>query len=267
MVLGLTTDCYSWDKNCLDSKNNINSKLLPSIQFNQIHYDLKNKDHDQLFLSTVFCKNYQDKFNLLIDEQTQKMSEELRKIYHYLSEHTGTNFHTNVDAWILHQYLEAKANSGGPLEPWMQDLLANGILTNLTIENFQTKSATPQMRRLLGGNFINKFLQNIDDYLHGAKTRLFMYVGDDYHIAGLLSALRLYDGKHIPNYGSYIALEVHEFYGKLSIVVKYNNGRSDPSQTELLSLPGYNLPFCPLSNFKTIVEENTLKNFPGECSN
>ncbi|XP_063978041.1 venom acid phosphatase Acph-1-like [Diachasmimorpha longicaudata] len=265
MALGLLTECYTRDHNCLDAMHQPNLDLLNSIPYYRMDFDVR--DEDMLFSGSLNCTNYQQKFNSLISAQTKRMSNEMRKIYDYLSLNTGTEFNTCTQGWLLHQYLQTEANVGIPSANWTKNIFPNGALKNLTILKYLTDSATPQMRRLLGGAHISTFLHNVDNYVKGWENRrLLMYVADDYHIAGLLNALNVYDGKHVPDYGSYIALELHKVQDKLFVMLAYNNGTIKPDFTLYLPIPGCT-DVCPLADFEKNFKSNTLRNFGKDCCN
>ncbi|XP_063978032.1 uncharacterized protein LOC135162957 [Diachasmimorpha longicaudata] len=271
MAIGASIRCLRHDPRCLDTTNQTNlDSMFNSISKDRMEFDVKKMREDKLFFSNTICKNYGEEFFSEIKRQSNEIDDTLSELYDDLSYHTGANFTTCAHAWILYQYLQAKASVGLPLESWTEDIFPDGALKNLTIQKFQTESTTDRMRRLLGGSLLSTFLKNIDDYKKGLTDhRLFVYVGDDYHIVGLLNALGMYDGEHIPNYGSYVELQLHELpdenkQPKLFLVIRYKSGRDESAFPLLMEIPGCFF-LCSVEQVTSTLQNNILEDFDKDC--
>lgn len=94
-------------------------------------------------------------------------------------------------------------------------------------------------------------LQIIEDTKHrvlsSAKNRkkMYLYSAHENNIAELLMSLGVFQ-PHVPNYGAYVALEVHEIDNVFGIKIYYENYLNGGIQ--LLRIPGCT-EFCPLDQF------------------
>ncbi|XP_015110795.1 lysosomal acid phosphatase-like [Diachasma alloeum] len=216
---------------------------MPNIEMD---LDVKVRTEDTLFFSWLNCPWYKKEF---LERETKEISMMKQKdvskaLFKDLSDYTGTQFNSTIQGCLLYNYLRAKDLV----------LLGNKLLTD-----------SDSMKRLTGGTHIKQFLNNVDNYVKGnEQRRVFVYVGSDVHLTGLLAALQVYDFQHIPNYGSFVTLELHKMRNKFYVKVLYNNGTPLKKTSVQLTIPGCETT-CPLSQFQRILKRSTFENFREDC--
>ncbi|XP_015111616.1 venom acid phosphatase Acph-1 [Diachasma alloeum] len=233
----------SLDDNCVELKNR-----------NNLWFDINYLKMDPLYSGWFKCLDPVG-FGQIPPEDVNK---NLEAAYEYMFNQTGSKFDKFYRSGILYRQFRAMESVGITLEPWMERIYPDGILKNLTIDEYAQQSAGSAKLRLNGGAHIGIFLRNVNNYLDGLDLRkLFIFVGDDIHIVGLLNILKVYDNNHIPNYGSYIVLELHNIENKLVVRAKYNNGTSVTEPPAPLVIPGCSED-CPLQEFEVILGQHIL---------
>ncbi|XP_063972767.1 venom acid phosphatase Acph-1-like [Diachasmimorpha longicaudata] len=208
---------------------------------------------DPIYQGWFYCQNFSqffahDAFRLHGDMITEPSDSP----YGYLLNHTGSNVFGTLQSGILYRQLRAMESAGIPLEPWMKYVYPNGLLYKLVMEEYQDQSTYDI--RLNGGAYIGLFVRLVNNYLdYLDNRRLFVLVGDDINIVGLLDLLDVYDQAHIPDYGSYIALELHRIKGELIVRVVHHKGTSSKEPpVPLIITECSDTPDCPLSTFESI---------------
>lgn len=80
---------------------------------------------------------------------------------------------------------------------------------------------------------------------------MYLYSGHENNIAELLMILGVFK-PHIPNYGAYIALEIHQIDRVFGVKIVYQNHSQDG--IKILKMPGCE-EFCPLEQFIEYTQE------------
>lgn len=75
--------------------------------------------------------------------------------------------------------------------------------------------------------------------------KMYLYSGHENNIAELLMSLGVFQ-PHIPNYGAYLVLEIHQIGGVFGVKILYENHSEEGYK--LLKMPGCD-EFCPLEYF------------------
>lgn len=81
--------------------------------------------------------------------------------------------------------------------------------------------------------------------------KIHLYSAHENNIAELLMALNVFD-PHVPNYGSYVSMEIHQINKIYGVKIYYENYTGDG--LKLLSIPNCG-EFCPLDKFMKLVED------------
>ncbi|XP_063990079.1 venom acid phosphatase Acph-1-like [Diachasmimorpha longicaudata] len=131
----------------------------------------------------------------------------------------------------------------------------DGLLQKLMMEEYEAQSTYDIHPN--GGAHSGLFLRLVNNYLDYLDNRkLFIFVGDDIHMVGLLKALDVYDQHHIPDYGRYIALELRGINRKLIVRVVYHKGTSSREPPVPRVIPECSAtPDCPLFTFENIFND------------
>ncbi|XP_015110848.1 venom acid phosphatase Acph-1 [Diachasma alloeum] len=243
--------------------------VLNSMPNIKMDLDVKARTEDTLFFSWLNCPWYKKEF---LERETKEISMMKQKeplgfeaLFKDLSDYTGTQFNSTIQSSLLYNYLRAKANIGLPSETLKEELFVNGPLKDLVLLGNKLLTDSDSMKRLTGGTHIKQFLNNVNNYVRGnEQRRVFVYVGNDVHLTGLLAALQVYDFQHIPNYGSFVTLELHKMRNKFYVKVLYNNGTPLIKTSVQLTIPGCGMT-CPLSQFQKILKRSTFENFHKDC--
>ncbi|XP_015111562.1 venom acid phosphatase Acph-1 isoform X2 [Diachasma alloeum] len=236
---------------------------MPNIEMD-LH--VKVRTEDTLFFSWLNCPWYKKEF---LERETKEISMMKQKdvskaSFKDLSDYTGTQFNSTIQGCLLYNYLRAKANIGLSSET-REELFVNGSLKHLVLLGNKLLTDSDSMKRLTGGTHIQQFLNNVDNYVKGNRQRrVFVYVGSDVHLTGLLAALQVYDFQHIPNYGSFVTLELHRIWDEFYVKVLYNNGTPLVKASVQLTIPGCETT-CRLSQFQSILKRSTFENFRKDC--
>ncbi|XP_063973017.1 venom acid phosphatase Acph-1-like [Diachasmimorpha longicaudata] len=177
---------------------------------------------------------------------------------------TATNLAQYRNLWT---YFREKMNTRYLPEVWTQAIFPEGDLKRLMLLNYGLHTWTPEMRSLFGTRMLLETIMRDHPMFHHTE-RIGVYVGDDMHIVGLLSALKAYDEEHIPQYGSHVILELHKIDGKSYIQIKYHKSASVTAPPVLLELPGKSSSggLYPISEFKDTVEELYLPQLKRFCN-
>ncbi|KZC03760.1 PREDICTED: venom acid phosphatase Acph-1-like [Dufourea novaeangliae] len=205
--------------------------------------------NDHLY-NGMFCPNFM-KWRINVektDREVMKFEEENKEIYKYLSQHTGANI-TQSSTFSLRQIFYEQTDIGLELPKWTKSVFPNGKLDELAVFDIHIRTRTPELKKLLGGVWIQEWLKNIDNYLNGNDNRkAFMYAGHELTIAPILVVLDNFDNK-IPSYCSSLIVELHENNNKHYVQVLYRNN----DDTGILKIPGCGTGMCPLETFRNFV--------------
>ncbi|XP_063973375.1 venom acid phosphatase Acph-1-like [Diachasmimorpha longicaudata] len=262
LALGLLTENPIVDEVFYSSTDFV-LKTMPSID---IDINVKPPADDTLFFAWLKCPPYMKNLHEGDAKTMLKIRETVRETkLEELSMYTGSPFQSIMHGCILYNYLRAKYYAGLSIAPFTEDIFPNGALKFLTLIGYKQMTETDRMKRLVGGTHIRYFLENLRNSIKEVEhRRLFISVGDEVTMMGLLTALQVYSYNHIPNYGSSIALEVHEIQNELFVRVMYNNDNSVTAAPIPLTIPGCPVA-CPLRQFQTILSSTIFQNFETDC--
>ncbi|XP_063972808.1 venom acid phosphatase Acph-1-like [Diachasmimorpha longicaudata] len=214
---------------------------------------------DPVFIGWLKCQHILPKVAVQNSESFAVWNNYTEDWRQYLEHCIGSNFVRNFRGGLMYRQIRAMAEVGFPANRCISSAYPDGVLKLFTLLEYRIQSATSNLMQYNGGAHLAIFLRNVDNYLNDLEMRrLFILVGNDINIVGLLRALDLYDGNHIPNYGSYVALELHHIDGEYVVKVMYHNGIFPPEPPQLMRMPYCNND-CLLKKFKTTFKNRILR--------
>ncbi|XP_014238436.1 venom acid phosphatase Acph-1-like [Trichogramma pretiosum] len=155
---------------------------------------------------------------------------------------------------IFHLFhtLMAEREMGLELPEWTKIYFPNGPVIGATVFHYRAESYSPLMKKLHGGTFLRKMLNDlsIDDIKKTPKIHL--YSAHENNLAGILIAMDSW-WNFIPEYSSAIVFELHEVESQYYIQVVYYYGI--PTEFEELVIPGCDQPMCPIEEFLDLMAD------------
>nr|CAI5844098.1 unnamed protein product [Callosobruchus analis] len=119
-----------------------------------------------------------------------------------------------------------------------------------------TETSTDILNRLGSGYLVKKIIEDtqtrIKDKANKHGKKMYLYSANELNIARLLLFLGIFEPPHIPNYGSYIIIEVHENDEKFGVKVFYQDYSSE--SVNLVRLPACQ-HICPLDKFISLYQD------------
>jgi len=147
----------------------------------------------------------------------------------------------------------------------MGKIYPGGQFEYLRDYSFTVDTYTPELRRLKGGPFIKKVLDDCYKSKEGTmdpvNRKLFMYSAHDTTVAPILHTLNVFDPPKAPPYAAMIIFELIQrdnFYLRLS----YKN--ESESEPYVLTVPGCE-ELCPLDTFKELMTPMLPVDWEAEC--
>ncbi|XP_057338080.1 venom acid phosphatase Acph-1-like [Microplitis mediator] len=220
---------------------------------------------DTLNFANVLCENYhldRMKSDAQVNELLGLVTD-VQKFFDYLSLHTGVKHTRSAQSFELYHNFVAQTSLGLQLEPWVDSVFPNGRLLDFASIEYKLQSYTARMKRLAGGVWIKKFLDNAYDFVHGMNThqKAYFYMAHEFQIVGILNALGVYNKPHVPSYLSSVIFELHEIENTFYVKVIYKN---ENAFTDLV-IPGCPESLCELGTFKEVLENVILEDFSTDC--
>ncbi|XP_052862858.1 venom acid phosphatase Acph-1-like [Anopheles cruzii] len=246
------------DDSALQWNRNLNWQPIP--------YFSEPLDKDTLLLVRVSCRRYaeaiQEVFKL---PEVVKLMSDNQQLYQNLTELTGLQIATPDDVQSLFSTLKAESDFGLELPAWTKDYYPDKLLP-LTKKSYSLNVYTDEMKRLKGGPFLRKTLDEWDTLIanpSGAHKKLLLYAGHDSTIVNLLSALQVWNGNVLPDYGIMGILELYRDVatGQYSVVV---SRKQLGKRLKRLTIPGCTL-FCPIAKLKTVLHATIPVDWTTEC--
>ncbi|KAJ8951023.1 hypothetical protein NQ318_006408 [Aromia moschata] len=226
----------------------------PALSWQPIPYNYLPKAEDKILLG-ILCPNYGKFYDDHVN--SRKLKKEFarrRKLFKYLSHHSGWNISNYGDIFYLYFGLRSEKEWGFELPDWTIPIFPQP-LEDLVIKEYYIATATTHLRKLAAGYHLKKIIedtrQKIAGTLKPSDRRLFLYSAHESNIANFLSTLDIFE-PHIPPYGCYILIEVHLIQGVYGLKIFYQDYIADSPR--LLKLPGCD-EFCPFDQFVTLVKE------------
>ncbi|XP_011864387.1 PREDICTED: venom acid phosphatase Acph-1-like isoform X2 [Vollenhovia emeryi] len=183
--------------------------------------------------------------------ETKKMKEVRDKIavhenlFKFLMEKTGLA----IEKLPLNLYnlLTAQKNMNLTLPEWCTDDVYRQMQEAVVLD-YEIRSYTTQLKRLNGGMFIKKFIDNINK----RSRKMYVYSGHEVNIAAFGRAQNISEPK-LPDYGSAFLLEkLRDDSGKLYIKIFLWTGTTEKLMP--IKLAGCN-EVCPLETYLELVRD------------
>ncbi|XP_050293461.1 venom acid phosphatase Acph-1-like [Anthonomus grandis grandis] len=198
------------------------------------------------------CPRYNKLFwNYLNSTEGRKLYENYTELIEYLQHHTGTPMNSKAFA-NLYFTLTTEKENGYDHPEWAKDIYHH--IQDLAIKDYNVSTATPELKKYVVGFLVKKIIDDTYAKIKGEYykgTKIFLYSAHEFNVAILLRYLDVFNS-HVPPYGSYIIVEVHNYNGVRGLKFFYQ----DYSGTEprRLNIPGCGGQLCKLTNFVNLFQ-------------
>lgn len=195
------------------------------------------------------------KLEYLLKSYNHKPNELTRKLYDYISEHTGTRVTNPTILLNIYNCLEIQRQAGLALPIWTYSVFKN--MKKEAAKSF--RDTTEDILRLLLGPLLKKV--SSFNVTVAASHPMSIYSTHENIIGGLLSALK-FNISEPPNFTSAIVVEYREVRGKFHAQLWYRNSHN----FELIRLPWPDCGIrCPLDKLEHILKPFIPDDWASEC--
>ncbi|CAH0561439.1 unnamed protein product [Brassicogethes aeneus] len=195
----------------------------------------------------------------------QKLYDDHRDIFQYISDNSGLNITSFEQIYHLYFGISTEIEFGLDQPQWIKNIWPHPIV-DLSVKQYYVATDTVDMKRILTGHLLKKIVDDSmvkinEDPDEEFKTKMYLYSGHEDNIANFLITLNVFDDK-IPNYGSYVLVELHKIDNEFGLKFFYHNYETgNPVALNLPSCGG----FCTLKNFISLYKvyfplENSCRN-------
>ncbi|XP_018578061.1 venom acid phosphatase Acph-1 [Anoplophora glabripennis] len=193
------------------------------------------------------CPVYKEAFfHHLNSKEGKAMYEKYEKLRRYLEHHAGETLHSKKFA-SLYFTLTTEHENGLKMPEWAEPVYP--LIKHLAIMDYNVSTATPQLKRLASGFLARKIIGDTKAKIRGEKysrTKVFLYSAHESNVAHFLRFLGVFHS-HVPPYGSYISVEVHNYNGERGFKVYYQDYSTEKPRKVRLPRCG---SFCKLDDFE-----------------
>ncbi|XP_046742394.1 prostatic acid phosphatase-like [Diprion similis] len=219
---------------------------------------------DSLLASRKYCPKYEKELhNVLNSPPIQRINEDNKELYDYLSEKTGTLVKSVKDVSSIYDTLLVQDLFNYILPEWTRSVYPDK-LKPLADVSFTIQAYNKILQRLKSGLLLGEI---VDHLVSKSKNTLFpnrkiwMYSAHDTTVANLLMTLNLFE-PHVPLYAATVLVELRvNSLGKYVVTISYKSTSDEP---RLLALPGCAVA-CPLTKFVTLTEDAIPTDWAKEC--
>ncbi|RZC35300.1 His Phos 2 domain containing protein [Asbolus verrucosus] len=160
------------------------------------------------------CPRYKKLYHdFLSSKEGRKLYDNYTEISNYLREHAGIN-PTSKELTEIYFTLTAEFENGLKLPNWTRKIYPD-IALELANLDYEVSTATPELRRLSSGFLLGKIISDTTQKIEKKlppNRKMFLYSGHEYNLAYLLRLWGIYY-PHVPPYGGYIIIEIHNVNG------------------------------------------------------
>lgn len=179
-----------------------------------------------------------------------------QKFFDELEEIIGKPIMKPMDMIGVYFLLKAQAEYGLDLPEWARDIYPDK-LRELSCEAWSYFVHNEALKRMLGGNLLEKLTQDWEARIAGSKTskKLVIYSAHDLTVAGILGACNVWNPKSCNDYGITAIFELRQNRktGEYGVQIYV---RDEPeNEPVLLTIPGCK-SFCPLDDFKKALKNH-----------
>uniref|UniRef100_A0A2M4AMW9 Putative lysosomal & prostatic acid phosphatase n=1 Tax=Anopheles triannulatus TaxID=58253 RepID=A0A2M4AMW9_9DIPT len=237
-----------------------------NLNWQPIPYFSEPLSQDTLLLVRVSCPRYTETVNEVFKlPKIVELTEANKQLYENLTRITGLKIATPDDVQSLFSTLKAESEFGLKLPVWTLDYYPDRLLP-LTKKSYVLNVYTDEMKRLKGGPFLRKTLNEWEALIANPKAshkKILMYAGHDSTVVNILSALRVWDERVLPDYGTMGILELRRDTrtGKYGVVVSQ---KLLGARVKRLTIPGCSR-FCPIDQFKTVLAATIPTDWKTDC--
>jgi len=249
----------------------IHKRFNPSIAWQPIPVHTLPQELDALLSSHAKCPRFEQLQDELLNSDLFKdIYKENSDLFQYISHHAGQNITDVVGLDYVYDTLFIENNWNRTLPEWTKNIpggsFPGGRFKALRDFSFTIDTFTPELKRLKGGPFIKKVLEDSDKVMTGKMDppgrKMFMYSAHDTTVAPILHTLGVFDPPIAPNYAACILMDLIErnsqYYIKISY---YNETTRGPYE---LSVPGCD-HLCPIEKFRDLMKDYIPADWKAEC--
>ncbi|XP_044729337.1 venom acid phosphatase Acph-1-like [Chrysoperla carnea] len=258
------------------------------LNWQPIPYSYSSLSHNMLVSPIHGCESFRQLYREVEKSQYgQEIYQKFDSIFRYLEEKSGISPFRIMNAFHLYMVLTAEESFGLVLPEWTKEVFPEPLNEiacyqyllqnyNLSMKQKTTgkalvsgsidSSVSGSMKdiivniikyySLITGAFLSELINDFDKKINNeSKLKFILYSAHECSIANLLIILNLFDLK-VPNYGSYVALELREHNNEHFIQIYYQN--SENEEPKLLKIPEFD-ESCRYDLFKTYLSKYIIK--------
>ncbi|CAG9766713.1 unnamed protein product [Ceutorhynchus assimilis] len=197
------------------------------------------------------CPRYNKLFwNYLNSSEGRKLYENYTEVIQYLEHHTGSPM-TSKDFADLYFTLTTERENGYDHPEWAKPIYHH--IQDLCIKDYNVSTATPELKKFVVGFLVKKIIDDTYTKIKGVDkgTKIYLYSAHEFNVAIFLRYLDVFYS-HVPPYGSYVIVEVHNYGGIRGLKFFYQDYTE--GKPKRLSIPGCGGQFCKLTTFVRLFE-------------
>jgi len=211
-------------------------------------------DQDTLLLVRTTCPRYYEALDEVFKlPEVKALLDANRELFEELTKITGMDIKTPDDIQSLYSTLKAEQEFGVKLPEWTERYYPQR-LQNLTEESYVLNVYTDELKRIKGGPFLAKTLNEWKNIAQGKKEKkIFVYAGHDSTVVNILSAFNVWKPQ-FPDYATAGFLELYQNArtGVWSVSIMSKRVGQAP---EVLTIPGCD-SLCALEKLETLLSNH-----------
>lgn len=208
------------------------------------------------------CPRYDAEFNNARNlPEVKNLETKYKKVFEYLSLHTGSEVKTIENAEYIHSTLFIESLKNMKLPNWTTEVYPEPLRT-IAAWSFALPAYTTELRRLKGGPLLKEWIDHFQKKKTGSldpDRKMFIYSAHDTTVANILSTLGVFE-RHCPPYVATVLAELHKIKDDYYVAILYKNGTKE----HLLTIPGCS-QLCQLDKFISLNEPVIPENWEKEC--
>uniref|UniRef100_A0A6P7FMI6 acid phosphatase n=1 Tax=Diabrotica virgifera virgifera TaxID=50390 RepID=A0A6P7FMI6_DIAVI len=223
---------------------------LPGFNWQPIAYEYIEKNSDEEMFC-FGCQTWTATFNEFI--ASRDYNSKYDQLLSTLTEKTGEPYNNLAKPYFLYFGFRMLTELNYALPDWAHDVYPYP-LKNLTLDHNVMVTGSRKLRQMCGGYLLKRILDDTRSKIDGklSAKKMFIWSGNENNLVCLLRVMNLLKDDTIPNYGSFIALELHNINSTYGFKIYFKNDNNEP---ELLTVPNCD-SFCPLEKFEDLVKED-----------
>lgn len=185
-------------------------------------------------------------------DKIKKQFERYNKLFTFMTRHSGRNITKFQDIYNMYFGLSTETEFGLTLPSWLKAVWPKKVV-HMSIKEYYASMGTVEMQKILVGPLLEKIIKDSRNRLADTREsgrKIYLYSAHENNVAELLVALKVFDN-HIPNYGSYVILELHRLNGVPGFKILYENYYG--GGPKVLKMPQCE-EICPLEKFVSILK-------------